>query len=362
LKPIDLSLSPASKLDVKIQSLIAFLCDTTIMRKNLQYYGIDKSIARLHKRHLIDALNVLNEAQKELDQFEKKDISPTEKKQILDRIFKLTSKFYQLVPHKKFRNRAIPALTSSDVTQKRKMLEDLIDLQLTSRIILASTVKARTMNPLDYIYNAIKTDITPIDVQGAEFDILAKYINRHSQYQILNLFRVCREAEQERFKAHLDKSNRMLLFHGSSATNFLSILSQGLKIAPPEAPASGYAFGKGIYTADCLTKSIGYCHPHLSDNVVCVLLCEVALGKTFDTYDTVYMEKPMDGYQSTKGLGRQAPEPSGNFITFDNMIIPLGEIITNQDQAARYRLSWNEYIVYDESQVRIRYIAHIKVQ
>ena len=37
----------------------------------------------------------------------------------------------------------------------------------------------------------------------------------------------------------------MLLFHGSRVTNFAGILSQGLKIAPPSAPVSGYLFGKG---------------------------------------------------------------------------------------------------------------------
>jgi len=43
---------------------------------------------------------------------------------------------------------------------------------------------------------------------------------------------------------------RRLLWHGSRATNFGGILSQGLRIAPPEAPVSGYMFGKGIYLAD----------------------------------------------------------------------------------------------------------------
>lgn len=28
------------------------------------------------------------------------------------------------------------------------------------------------------------------------------------------------------------------------------ILSQGLRIAPPEAPVTGYMFGKGVYFAD----------------------------------------------------------------------------------------------------------------
>jgi hypothetical protein len=37
--------------------------------------------------------------------------------------------------------------------------------------------------------------------------------------------------------------------------NFLGILGQGLRIAPPEAPTSGYMFGKGIYFADLFRKA-----------------------------------------------------------------------------------------------------------
>lgn len=54
----------------------------------------------------------------------------------------------------------------------------------------------------------------------------------------------------------------MLLWHGSRVSNFVGILSQGLRIAPPEAPVSGYLFGKGIYLADMAEKSINYCRSY----------------------------------------------------------------------------------------------------
>jgi hypothetical protein len=34
----------------------------------------------------------------------------------------------------------------------------------------------------------------------------------------------------------------------------VGILSKGLLIAPPEAPVTGYMFGKGLYFADVVTK------------------------------------------------------------------------------------------------------------
>jgi hypothetical protein len=66
----------------------------------------------------------------------------------------------------------------------------------------------------------------------------------------------------------------MLLWHGSRLSNFVGILSQGLRIAPPEAPVSGYLFGKGIYLADMSEKSIHYCRSFGSDTAL-ILLIEV---------------------------------------------------------------------------------------
>ena len=59
---------------------------------------------------------------------------------------------------------------------------------------------------------------------------------------------------------------------------FLLTLSQGLRIAPPEAPVTGYMFGKGVYFADMVSKSANYCSTSRSDNEGLMLLCEVALG------------------------------------------------------------------------------------
>jgi hypothetical protein len=84
--------------------------------------------------------------------------------------------------------------------------------------------------------------------------------------------------------------NRMMLWHGSRLTNWTGILSQGLyfsssfwvctshaglRIAPPEAPVTGYMFGKGVYFADMVSKSANYCCTHPGDPVGVLLLSEV---------------------------------------------------------------------------------------
>ena len=60
--------------------------------------------------------------------------------------------------------------------------------------------------------------------------------------EVVDLFSLDKEAETKKFK---DCGNTKLLYHGSRLSNWAGILSQGLKIAPPEAPATGYMFGKG---------------------------------------------------------------------------------------------------------------------
>lgn len=53
----------------------------------------------------------------------------------------------------------------------------------------------------------------------------------------------------------------------------------GLRIAPPEAPVTGYMFGKGIYFADMVSKSANYCATTPNNPTGLMLLCDVALGK-----------------------------------------------------------------------------------
>ncbi len=109
--------------------------------------------------------------------------------------------------------------------------------------------------------------------------MIEQYINNtkeESDVSILNVYKIERDGEYERYTKNID--NKLLLWHGSRLANFVGILSQGLRIAPPEAPASGYRFGKGIYLADMFNKSHGYCASYGSDGVFCIMLCEGACG------------------------------------------------------------------------------------
>ena len=51
---------------------------------------------------------------------------------------------------------------------------------------------------------------------------------------------MARDGEAKVYKPFRELHNRMLLWHGSRTTNYAGILSQGLRIAPPEAPVVSF--------------------------------------------------------------------------------------------------------------------------
>ena len=77
---------------------------------------------------------------------------------------------------------------------------------------------------------------------------------------IKSIFRISRKGEEDRLAAcNLD--NHTLLWHGSSPTNLISILKRGLLVTPPEAPITGFRFGRVSLTV--LFVSEGQTRPDL---------------------------------------------------------------------------------------------------
>ena len=96
-----------------------------------------------------------------------------------------------------------------------------------------------------------------------------------------------------------------------------------MRIAPPEAPVSGYNFGKGVYLADMAAKSLNYCR--CSGGVGLILLCEASIGKTKDYFTTCYdAGNLLGGANTTKGCGLTAP-PESSHIDFNGVCVPNGK-------------------------------------
>jgi len=173
--------------------------------------------------------------------------------------------------------------------------------------------------------------------------------------ELMDVFELEKEGEETKYK---DVGNKMLLWHGSRLTNWYGILSQGLRIAPPEAPVTGYMFGKGVYFADMSSKSANYCFTTREKNVGLLALCEVALGKTRDLTNADYNADNLpDGFSSTKGVGRTIPDETGH-VTLNGCIVPCG--MPKDVNIPNAYLQYNEYIVYDTSQIKMKYLMKVK--
>ena len=147
------------------------------------------------------------------------------------------------------------------------------------------------MCDIDVKYLKLKCDIRKLEVRD-DVAWIQRYIQNthartHDRYSIAvrGIFQVRREEEKLTYRK--DLKNKMMLWHGSRLSNYVGILSEGLKIAPLQAPTTGYMFGKGIYFADIVSKSANYCRPKDQSEGL-MMLCEVALGEMNDKIGADY--------------------------------------------------------------------------
>ncbi|KAF6033100.1 PARP2 [Bugula neritina] len=88
-------------------------------------------------------------------------------------------------------------------------------------------------------------------------------------------------------------------------------LSLECNLQPMNKSHEMYEFGKGVYFADCSSKSANYCFPTKTKNVGLLLLCEVALGKSRELLASdYYANKLPKGMHSVKGCGKNHPNPA----------------------------------------------------
>ena len=338
----------------------------------------------------------------------------------------LSNSYYTVIPSSQYAHSAISAIRSKEQLRKEQYnLSQMLDLHIATKILMgarASVIRllsdtnptatssssssnasaavalaqinralsdlssTRRLNPLDYCHLALRVDMRLLEHDSSEFKRLRGYMHASTpdsgsaqQWELYDVVSVRRHGEEARFQA-VSKAipNHALLWHGSGMGNFAGLLTQGLRIAPPEALASGYMFGKGVYCADQFAKSVQYCqaaqqftnNPYArfgrqpqedeSRRSFCLLLVEVALGSAYRAYGAEYMDEARPGHHSTKGVGRQQPDPAQQLVTPDGVVIPCGPLVAAEAEAGRQAaLENNEFIVYREEQCCIRYVLRV---
>jgi len=291
----------------------------------------------------------------------------SEYKQILE----LSNRFYSVIPHTTAgRQRLEPIDSSALLKEKIEMVEALGEIELASRVIDTKGLGC-DVHPVDARYAQLHAKLTPIEKSSALHAMLEAYLANthaatHNTYSVSleQAFEIDREGEAAKFDSAI--GNRQLLWHGSRLSNWCGILSQGLRIAPPEAPVTGYMFGKGVYFADMSSKSANYCFASRSEPHGVMLLSEVALGKQYIRVGAEYEADKScrkANADSTWGQGKTAPRASEETTLPGEPLVkvPLGHGTKSDalgDRASS--LLYNEFIVYDTSQIRQRFVLQVK--
>ena len=93
------------------------------------------------------------------------------------------------------------------------------------------------------------------------------------------------------------------------------------------------------------------------------MLCEVALGNIEQRNRGDYnlpnsMNKDSD---SIKIMGINIPNPSKDTIFDDKITLPLGEPIKLDNKELKTFFAYNEYVVYDVNQIKMKYLVMFKL-
>ncbi|KAH7100308.1 poly polymerase catalytic domain-containing protein [Auriculariales sp. MPI-PUGE-AT-0066] len=402
-KPKVREATPNSQLEKPVKELVEFIFNPAYIQNHLGHFNYDahklplgklsKDTVRRGYAALKDIADAIEAPSKDDTKDEDdEDEAPakgrgrkrtgTSKKPTKNDLAELSSRFYTLIPHDHGRNRPPIINTKEMVKRESDLIDTLVELEETKDLV-GGKMEVKKENPTDAQLNSLGLDeIAHLDHSSDEFKNLESYCletylygNYGQKMHIQEIFRVERNGERDRWVENkwddlpdIDGGSRLLLFHGSRSTNFGGILKNGLKIAPPEAPHNGYAYGKGLYFADMLKLSAGYTYSYLSDNTGLVLLCEVAAKPYLHRiHSTVHAaeeckkaEKTLFKTQATDHEAWVDAGKATNNARLDGVLMP--DVSKLRDRHAKSQTWWgdNMFVAYDVSQVRLRYLIRMK--
>jgi poly [ADP-ribose] polymerase 2/3/4 len=358
---------PDSKLDVKVQNLIKMLSDINMLKESLVSLEIDTKkmpLGKIKQTQLDKAGDVLNQIQTIVNDIANKKVNLVDMQNQLNN---LSSDYYTFLPMS-FGRKKPPAISSADMIGKyRDILDELRNMVINIQI--TENVKSDE-NPIDAVYKSINTEIKPLDKTSEMWKQIELYVaNSHGpthgiKLEIQEIFEVNQFGKKEKFENHCKNiGNRALLIHGSPMSCICSIFQKDFFLDPTKlnnanVQIAGKLLGYGVYFADSCTKSMNYCRAQSTNDIGCLILNEVALGKQSPRnnpdYDITKASLAKTGCHSAHGVGQYVPS---DITVIDGLAIPNGKIV---DTKKKTYLKYNEFVVYDVDQILIRYLILVK--
>jgi poly [ADP-ribose] polymerase len=210
-------------------------------------------------------------------------------------------------------------------------------------------------------YLSLQADVRPVDTETRS--LIEQYLGTNSGYHNMKLkfveaFEINKPAEAHSFRRWETLHNKHLLWHGTAMSNVAGILTNGLCLNPSIPVAiTGKMFGSGLYFANVSTKSAGYLR--ITSGIGAMFLCEVALGNMLELKNAQQVTLP-SGKHSVRGMGHFTPDTETFLNRWDDVTVPIGKLIISDDPGVT--LQYDEFIVYDQTQVRLRYLVLIDLK
>ncbi|XP_023562124.1 poly [ADP-ribose] polymerase 3 isoform X2 [Octodon degus] len=345
-------------LDPATQKLITNIFSKEMFKNAMTLMNLDVKkmpLGRLSKQQIargFEALEALEEALK----------VPAD-----DVLEELSSRFYTIIPHNFGRSKPPPINSPELLQAKKDMLLVLADIELAHTLKVTCEAEERVEevpHPLDRDYQLLKCQLELLDSEAPEYKVIQTYLEQtsstHRRLALQHIWKVNREGEEDRFRIHSKLGNRRLLWHGTNVAVVAAILTMGLRIMPH----SGGRVGKGIYFASENSKSANYVTAMYngSHQVGYMFLGEVALGKEHRiTVDDPSLNCPPLGCDSVIAQGCTEPDPTQDIeLELDGQRVAVSQgrpIACPQFSSSHF--SQSEYLIYQESQCRLRFLLEV---
>ncbi|TDH71589.1 hypothetical protein CCR75_005239 [Bremia lactucae] len=362
-----LTCAPVSELPVEVQDFLSLIADqadppgmATGTKEVVDETQMKLPLGRLSKTTIQRGYETLEEIYQALC------TRPMNQNEVSN----LSNQFYSFIPH-------CSHLKVIDTMVKLgKKVQLMAEVGANVRGIMHEPIvrQCGSRNYLDECYHLLKCELYPVNSSHPDYALIQTYIRNsnccgrnYERLQLLAVFRVKKPEQEAHFAMFRNLSNRRILWHGSHLDNWLGILSEGLRIAPPEVTSNGRTFGKGLYFTDKVTKAQAYCHtrPTNSQNQCVLALSEVALGKSKEMVNSddrakIYVHTRAGGHAkencnySCHGLGSCRPDTAGEFVDFHGTIWPVGKCVHPEERTDMHH---SEYIIYNPHQTRMRFVV-----
>ncbi|KAH9523486.1 hypothetical protein Btru_040138 [Bulinus truncatus] len=319
------------------------------------------ALGQLNKELLIKGKDLLDQLEKLVDEVEayrklpkddrEDSVNKSKYQNNLEKISELSNEYFHVIPTKNFSCEKIrPLDQKKNLVVQISNLNNMLNYEISSKMLLASMHYKSEYNPVDYVYRSVGCKIelmSPIDEMS---QMILKYISiGSSDCKVHGIYKLNRKGESQRLKAN-GLGDHRLLWHGTKIGNLLSILNRGLVICPPEADRTGWAYGKGIYFSDAFGTSANYITTKGFSSFM--LLCEVALGEKlyYNTTEKEDMDQPHNSVV--------VQNYSAFFYSSEWFHLPSGICLPQNCLKSISTYNYNtQYVILDPAQVCLRYLV-----